>query len=77
MFAAAINLAKFRPDITIYKLCNRIQIQDRRMEFFSFWHERQEPHPVERESLIQLWLSNVENLVQGSLQYQNLCIIAI
>lgn len=36
MFAAAINLAKFRPDITIYKLCNRIQIQDGRMEFFSF-----------------------------------------
>lgn len=34
MSAAAINPTNFRQDINISKLCNRIQIQDRRMEFF-------------------------------------------
>lgn len=76
MFAAAINLAEFAPDIIIYKLCSRIQIWDR-TEFFLFWHERQDLHHVEIQSLIQLCLFNIENIAQGSFQYQNLNIIAI
>ena len=75
MFAAAVNLAEFTPDIIIYKLCSRIQIWDRRMEFFLFWRERH--HHVEIQSLIQLCLFNIENVAQGSLQYQNLYNIAI
>lgn len=36
MFAAAINPANFRLGINISKLCNRVQIQDRGMEFLHF-----------------------------------------
>lgn len=50
MFAVAISLAEFAPDILIYKLRNRIQIWDRRMEFFLFWRERQVLHHVETQS---------------------------
>lgn len=75
MSAAAINPTNFRQDINISKLCNRIQIQDRRMEFFDVKGKIFILYKY--RALMQPCLSNAENLVQGSSQYQNINITAI